>query len=109
MPNNNQIPELSNNEFGKFIKKGLVLIDFFAEWCMPCMMMAPVIEELNEKMKGKVKVGKVNVEDNSKIAQKFGVSSIPNFVLFKDGKPIDQFVGSVSEDELESKLKKFLV
>jgi len=108
MVNNNQVQELSNNEFKEFIKKGLVLIDFFAEWCMPCMMMAPVIEELNEKMKGKVKVGKVNVEDNSKIAQKFGVSSIPNFVLFKDGKPIDQFVGSVSEDELESKLKKFL-
>jgi thioredoxin 1 len=108
MVNNDKVPELSEREFDNFVKQGVVLIDFFAEWCMPCMMMSPVIEELSEKMKGKAKFGKVNVEDNSSIAQKFNVSSIPNFVLFKNGKPADQFIGALSEEELEKKLRKFL-
>ena len=63
--------------------------------------------DLSEKLKGKVKIGKVNVGDNESLAQKFEVSSIPNMVVFKDGKMVDRFVGSISGDELEEKLKKY--
>lgn len=102
------VPELTNGKFNEFIKSKFVLIDFFADWCMPCLMMAPVIEELNEKFKGKIKFGKVNIEDSAELARKFNVSSIPNFVLFKEGKPVEQFVGAVSEEEMEEKLKKLV-
>ena len=102
--NNEIVPELTNGEFEEFIKKGFAFIDFFAEWCMPCVMMAPVIEELGEKFEKKVKFGKVNVGDNENLARKFNVSSIPNFILFKDGKPIEQFVGAMSSEELEDRI-----
>lgn len=108
MANNDKVPELTNGEFEEFTKDGVVLVDFFAEWCMPCMMMVPVVEELSEKVKGKAKVGKVNVDDNSALAGKFGVKSIPTFVVFKDGKVVDTFTGSVSVEELEEKLNKVL-
>jgi thioredoxin 1 len=104
MTNHNGIPELTNGEFDEFTKKGLVFIDFFAEWCMPCVMMGPVIEELGEKFENKVKFGKVNVGDNENLARKFNVSSIPNFTLFKDGRLIEQFVGAMSSEELEDRL-----
>lgn len=107
---NDNVPELTNGEFEEFIKKGTAFIDFFAEWCMPCLMMAPIIEELSEskKFKGKIKFGKVNVGDDENLARKFNVSSIPNFIVFKDGKQIEQFVGAMSGEELESRLGKFL-
>jgi len=102
------VQELTNNKFDKFIKEGVVLIDFSADWCMPCLIMAPIVEELSEKFEGKIKFGKVDVGENQEIAQKFNVSSIPNFILFKDGEVADQFVGSMSAEELEDKLKKHL-
>jgi len=102
------VKELTNGEFEDFIKEGLVLIDFFADWCMPCMTMGPIIEEMAEKFKGKIKIGKVDVAENQALAQKFDVSSIPNFTLFKDGKIVEQFVGSLSEEDFEDKLKKFV-
>jgi len=107
MTNNDTVPELTAKEFEEFTKKGLVFIDFFAEWCMPCLMMAPILDELNEKIGDKIKFGKVNVGDNEALARKFNVSSIPNFVLLKDGKPVEQFIGAISGDELEKRLEKF--
>jgi len=108
MTNNDKVPELTNKEFEDFSNKGLVFIDFFAEWCMPCLTMTPIIDELSDKFKGKIKFGKVNVGENQELAQRFNVSSIPNFVLLKDGEIVEQFIGSISEEELEEKLKKFL-
>ncbi len=102
------VTELSGKEFDNFTKEELVLVDFYADWCMPCLMMTPVIEELSRKFKGKIKFGKVNIEDNQELAQKFNVSSIPNFVLLKKGKVIEQFVGSRPIEEFEEKLKNFL-
>lgn len=102
------VEELTNGEFEEFIQDGLAFVDFFADWCMPCMMMAPIVEEMAEKFKGKIKIGKVNIEDNQKIAQKYNVSSIPNFIVFKDGEVIDQFVGGMSEDDLEDRLNSYL-
>ncbi|MDP2628437.1 MAG: thioredoxin [Nanoarchaeota archaeon] len=108
MANNDKVPELSKTEFEEFTKDGFVLVDFFAEWCMPCLMMAPVIDELSENFKGKVKFGKINVDDNQETARKFNVSSIPNFVLFKDGKPVEQFVGAMSSEDFEKRLNSLI-
>jgi len=102
------VSELTNGEFIEFTKKGIVFVDFFAEWCMPCVIMSPIIDELDEKFNGKIKFGKVNVEDNQKIAQKYEVSSIPNMILLKEGKVIDRFVGAMSAEELEEKLNNYL-
>ena len=107
MTNADIVPELTSSKFDEFIKdKGFVLIDFFAEWCMPCLVMAPVIDELSEKFRKKIKFGKVNVDDSQKLAQKFDIKSIPNFILFKDGKIVKQFFGSMSVEEFQEKLKK---
>jgi len=108
MTNNDKVQELSNSDFEDFTKDKVVLIDFFADWCMPCLMMAPVIEELSEKFNGKIKFGKVDVAENREIAQKFNVSSIPNFVLFKKGDVADQFIGAMPIEEFEEKLRKHL-
>jgi len=103
------VTELSNGkDFEPFTKQGLVLVDFWAEWCMPCIMMAPVMEELNERFKGKIKFGKINVDENQPLAHKFKIFSIPNFILFKDGKPIDQFIGAMPEEDFEDRLRKHL-
>lgn len=108
MTNNDKIPELSEQEFDSLTKEGLVLIDFFADWCVPCVMMSPIIDDLSEELAGKVKFGKINIEDNNDIAQKFGVVSIPNFILFKNGEQVEQFVGSMSADDFKEKLEKFM-
>ena len=101
------VEDFCSKDFDEFSKKGVVFVDFFAEWCMPCLMMSPIVEEVSEKFKGKIKFGKVNVGENEDLARKFNVSSIPNFVLLKDGKVVEQFVGAMDADELEDKLKKF--
>ncbi len=78
-----------------------VLVDFWATWCGPCQMMGPVVEKLYEEQAGKVKVCKVNVDDNTELAEKYGVMSIPNFVLFKNGKVAGQHIGASSKEALE--------
>jgi thioredoxin 1 len=103
-----EVTELSGKKFDEFTKQGLVFIDFFAEWCMPCVMMAPIVEEVSEKFNKKIKFGKINVGENEPLARKFNVSSIPNFILFKDGKVVENFVGAMDAEELESRLKKFI-
>lgn len=107
-PGNDKVPELSKGEFENFIKKDLTLIDFTADWCMPCVIMTPIIDELSEKFKGKIKFGKVNIEDNQELAQKFNVVSIPNFILFKNGEQTEQFIGSIPSEDFEKKLEKFV-
>jgi len=108
MTNNDKVPELSKGKFDDFTKKGFVLIDFFADWCMPCLTMAPIMDELSEKFHGKIKFGKINIEENQELAQKFNIVSIPNFVLLKNGEIADQFIGSMSTEDFEEKLKKHL-
>src|SRR3989344_1745246 len=100
--------ELTSEKFNEFIKKGNVLIDFHAHWCMPCVIMSPIVEEISRKFRGKLKVGKINVDNNPEIAQKYNIHSIPNFILFKDKKIIEQFVGSISKEEFEKRIKKYL-
>ncbi len=102
------VTEVTGNEFKDFTKKGLVVIDFFADWCMPCLIMAPIMEELGKKFKGKIKFGKIDVDENNNLSEKFHIRSIPNFILFKDGKPIEQFIGSMPAEDFEEKLRKHI-
>ena len=108
MTNSDKVQELSKKGFEDFTKKGIVLVDFFADWCMPCITMAPIIDELSEKFKEKIQFANVNVDENQELAQKFSVMSIPNFILFKDGKISDRFVGAMSVEDFSDKLKKHL-
>ena len=82
-----------------------VLVDFWAEWCMPCRMIAPSIAQIAEANPGKIKVGKVNVDESPEIASKFGVRGIPTLILFKDGQIVKQKVGALPKHELESFIK----
>lgn len=85
-------------------KKTPVVADFFAEWCMPCLMLGPTLEKIAKDYKGKFILAKINVEDNQKLAQKFNVMSIPAVKLFRDGKVVSEFVGALPE----SKIKEWL-
>jgi thioredoxin 1 len=83
-----------------------VLVDFWAPWCGPCQMMGPIIEELAREMGEKIKIGKMNVDENHAIAEKFGIMSIPNMKVFKGGKVIKEFVGVQSKEGLKEELNK---
>ncbi len=82
-----------------------VLVDFFAEWCGPCKMMGPVIDELAREYDGKWKIGKCDVDASGATAQKYGVQSIPTLIVFKDGKEVDRMMGFQSKDVLMKKLE----
>ena len=86
-----------------------VLVDFYADWCNPCKMMAPTVAKLAEAYEGKVKVGKINVDENMTIAQKYRVASIPNFVIFRDGQPVANFVGAMSDADFREPLEKVIL
>ena len=83
---------------------GVVLVDFWAPWCGPCRAMAPVLDTVSQEQEGKVKVVKVNVDDNQQLAVRFGVQSIPTLIIFKGGEPVDRVVGVTPRDELNRKL-----
>lgn len=85
-----------------------VLVDFYADWCGPCKMMAPVVEKMAEEFEGRIKVGKCNVDENMQLAQQYRISNIPAFIVFKDGKPAELFVGAMSTSELKGKLEQVL-
>ena len=82
-----------------------VLLDFWADWCGPCRMAAPIIDEIAAETAGKVKVGKVNVDEAPELAQRYQISAIPTLLLFRDGEPVDVSVGVKSKAELEAFLK----
>lgn len=82
-----------------------VLIDFWAVWCGPCKMIAPIVEELAGEYEGKIKIGKLDVDNNPNVAMKFGIRSIPTLLIFKDGKVVDQIVGAVPKPQIVSKLE----
>lgn len=85
-----------------------VLIDFWAEWCGPCRMIAPIVEELSNEFDGKLKVGKLDVDQNQQTAIKFGVRSIPTVLLFKDGEVKDTIIGAVPKSIFSDKIKAVL-
>ena len=95
------VKKLTNENFESIVSNGTVLVDFFAEWCGPCKMMSPIIDEIAEE-RNDITVAKLNVDDAVEIATKFNVLSIPTLVIFKDGKEVSRIVGLQSKDKILS-------
>ncbi len=85
-----------------------VLVDFWAEWCMPCRIVGPIVEELANEYKGKLKVGKLNVDENGKTAQSYGVMSIPSLLIFKNGQVVKTMIGAQSKDSFKREIDSVL-
>ena len=102
------IVTLTSTNFESEVKRpgAPILVDFWAEWCGPCRMVAPVLEDLAEKYAGKVRVGKVNVDDESTLAGRYGIQSIPTLLLFRDGRVVEQYVGAAPREVLARLIDK---
>ena len=102
------VVELSDDNFETEVLKSdkPVLVDFWAEWCMPCRMLAPTIDELATQYEGKVKVGKLDTDANRDVSMKFDINAIPTIILFKDGQVVRKFVGITPKQEFASELDK---
>ena len=99
---------LTDANFDTEAGKGVVLIDFWAPWCSPCLMQGPIIEKVAAAMAGQVKVGKCNVDEAPKTSERFGIRSIPSLIILKDNQEVERFVGVRQETELVSALKKHI-
>lgn len=104
------VVELTDRNFDQEIvqSKASALVDFWAEWCMPCKMLAPAIEELADEYAGRLKVGKVDTDSNRQIAIKFGISAIPTLILFKGGQMVKKFVGLQQKRDLKAAIDQLL-
>ncbi|MFH1803046.1 MAG: thioredoxin [archaeon] len=100
-----KVKELTADNFNDFVKGEKVVIDFWAPWCGPCKMMGPIFEEAAEEVKDTVKFGKVNVDESSDLAQRFGVMSIPTLMFLRDGEVVDKLVGVLPKEDLVKKAK----
>ena len=97
----------SDASFDQDIMSGITLVDFWAEWCGPCQVMIPRLEELATRVGSKAKIMKMNVDEHPQTPQKFRIMSIPTLILFKDGKAVEQAVGTKSVDELTTMIEKY--
>ena len=104
------LPEFTDANFDTEVLKSStpVLVDFWAPWCGPCRMLAPSIEALSKDYDGKVKIGKLNTDDNGETAAKFGIRSIPTLLIFKDGQVVNQLVGALPKDKIAEQLDRAL-
>ncbi|MCK7540362.1 MAG: thioredoxin [Marinilabiliales bacterium] len=93
IPDSQKIRILNDQNFSNTIKKGTVLVDFWAAWCMPCKLMVPVLNEVAEELDGKITVSKLNVDEARKTASQFGIRSIPTMILFRNGREVKRIVG----------------
>ena len=99
------IKELTDKTFDDFIKKGNVVVDFWAEWCGPCKVLGPVVDAVAKELQGSVVFGNVNVDNEFELSERFEVMSIPTLIFFKDGEMIDRFTGALSREELLRRTK----
>ncbi len=102
--------EFTDANFNELVEKSdkIVLVDFWAEWCGPCRMVGPVVEELAKEYDGKAVIGKVNVDNNPEVSMKFGIRNIPAILFFKNGEIVDKQIGAVPKSVLAEKLNKQL-
>jgi thioredoxin 1 len=101
--------KINDSNFDEKIKKNsLVLVDFFAEWCPPCKMLEPVIEELAKEYEGKIAFFKMNVDENRETALRFGIMSIPTMIMFKNGNVVDKMIGAYPKHLIKERLEKLL-
>lgn len=102
--------DLTKDNFDKEVLQSdkPVLVDFWAAWCGPCRMVAPIIEQVAEEFQGKVKVAKINVDEQSELAQQYRIMSIPTLIVFKDGKIAESVVGAKSKNDLSNMLNKYI-
>jgi thioredoxin 1 len=105
-----QVPEFTDANFESEVIKSdkPCLVDFWAEWCGPCRMVGPVVDEIAKDYEGRLKVGKVNVDQNTQTASKYGIMSIPSLLFFKQGKVVDQIVGAVPKKNMVEKVDKII-
>jgi thioredoxin 1 len=101
---------VSDATFGTAVEqaKGVILVDFWAAWCGPCKMIAPIVEQIADENPDKITVGKLDVDANGETAMKYGVMSIPTLILFKDGQPVERLVGYMPKERLMAKIKPHL-
>jgi len=106
----NKVVQFSDDTFESEVLKSStpVLVDFWASWCAPCKAISPVVDGLADDYDGQIKIGKLNVDENPATPGQYGVRGIPTLILFKDGKVVDQVVGAVPKNQLESLIKKAL-
>ena len=102
------IREISDQEFEELTGTGVVLIDFWAPWCSPCRMQAPVIRQIAKEMQEEVKCFKINVDDHKKAARRMKIKNIPNIIIFRDGEPVRQIIGSKPKHLIMKALKDTL-
>ncbi|MCM8800392.1 MAG: thioredoxin [Candidatus Omnitrophica bacterium] len=103
--------DINDNNFKKEVLESEfpVLVDFWASWCMPCKIIAPIIEELSKEYEGKIKVCKLNVDENTRTATAYGIMSIPTLIFFKNGQIMKQVVGVLSKAELKKNIEENLL
>ena len=103
--------ELNQNAFKTEVleSKGSALVDFWAPWCGPCRVMGPIVDNLSKKYEGKVKIAKVNVDENQDLAGQFNIMSIPSILFFKGGKVVHTHMGATTEVDLENQIKQHLL
>jgi len=103
-----EVMALNEANFDSQIGQGVVLVDFWATWCGPCKIQGPIVEQVAEQIRGAAKIAKLDVDAAAKIAQRFNISSIPTLIVFKDGKPVQQFVGITQAETLVSAIQAAL-
>ncbi|MBQ2027196.1 MAG: thioredoxin [Alistipes sp.] len=100
--------KVTNSNYNELIAKHqLLVVDFWASWCGPCRAIAPIIEELAQEYKGKVAIGKCNVDENRSLTNSFGVQGIPAIYIIKNGKVVDEQIGYCNKDTLKAKIEKW--